>query len=115
MFVFGVFIIGTILSCLCSGRWLFDGETNIIQAISSFNVVQFSAGGGWGVPKGVLDFIDAIATMLTWGYPFLQSPWAIFVKIPLWCVSISVMWGLIELGTTVVNGIVGVARSVIGG
>jgi hypothetical protein len=112
--VFGIFIFGTILSCLCSGRWLFDGEMSIIESISSFNVVQFAAGGGWGIPKSVLDFIDAIVTMLLWAYPFLESPWAIFLKVALWCISIATVYGLIELGNSVVSGLVGAFRSAIG-
>ena len=115
MGAFGIFIIGTILSCLCSGRWLLSGETDIINALASFNVMSVQAGGVWNAPKTIGTYWDAIITALTWGYPFLDSAWAIFIKIPLWIISIGVVWGLIQVFAMIIQGLVGIVRSLIPG
>ncbi len=113
--VFGVFIFGTMLAAIASGSWLLGGETNIIRALASFNTVTLQAGGGWGIFQGLITFGNAVATALTWDYPYLSDPWCIFIKIPLWLVSIGVVWGFIELATTAIQGIVGTIRSLIPG
>lgn len=115
---FGIFVIATMICAIASGRWLVNGEINIFNAISSINAASVQAGGTWDVPKtvgGIGGFLDGIVTMLMWDYPFLDSPWALFIKIPLWCVSIGVIWGLIEVGTNAVQGIIGALRSLVGG
>lgn len=108
-----IFFGGTLLACIASGRWLLNGETNIFNALSSFNTLEIQTAGGWAIPKGIATFFDALITALSWNYPFLSSPWAIFVKIPLWLVSIGTGWGLIEVFLTVVQGIVNSIKSFI--
>jgi len=109
----GVFIIGTLLCCLLSGRWLLDGEINIIRALASFNAVDINAGGGWSAIKNGGDYWNAITTALTWNYPFLSSGWAIFVKIPLWLSSIGVVWGFIQILIGLVQGVIGAIRNIV--
>lgn len=109
----GIFFGGTMLSCIASGRWLLNGEMNIINALASFNTMTLQTGGGWGLPKQVIDFFGAIVTALSWNYPFLASDWAIFVKMPLWLVSIGVIWGLVSFAVQAINGLVGSIRSFI--
>jgi hypothetical protein len=109
----GIFILGTLLACICSGRWLLSGETNIINALASFNTVEMQAGGGFAIAKGLAGYWNAIVTALSWNYPFLSSPWALFVKIPLWLVSIGVVWGFIEVCLSVAQGLVGLIRNFI--
>ncbi len=109
----GVFIFGTLLCCLCSGRWLLDGEVNIINALASFNVMTVDGGGAFTVPKGIAAYWSAIMTALTWNYPFLGSPWALFIKVPLWIVSIGVIWGLLEAAASILQGVAGFFRSLV--
>jgi hypothetical protein len=113
--VFGIFLIGTLVACIASGRWLMNGEMNIINAINSFHVVNFAAGGGFSVPSGVLSYWNAFVTVMSWNYPYLASPWCLFIKIPLWIVSAGMVIVLIQMAIQVVQGIVGLARSIIGG
>lgn len=113
MGAFGIFIIGTVLACICSGRWLLNGELNIINALSSFNSVSMQAGGVWSVPKWLGTYWDAVATALTWDYPFLDGTWAFFVKIPLWIVSIGVVYGFIQISLLAIQGLVGAVKSII--
>lgn len=114
MGAFGIFFLGTTLSCLASGRWLFNGEINIFNALASFNVMSVEAGGGWGVAKTVGAYWGGIVTALSWDYPYLAASWAIFVKLPLWIVSVGVIWGFIEIAISAVQGIVGSIRSLFG-
>ena len=109
----GIFIFGTLLSVIASGRWLLDGEMDIINALASFNMAGVQTAGVWNVPKTLGTYWDAIITALAWNYPFLDYAWAIFVKIPLWIVSIGVIWGFIEVAMTVVQGLVSAVRSII--
>ncbi len=110
-----IFVVGTVLACICTGRWLLNGETNIINALASFNTMSVQAGGVWNAPKTLTTYWDAIITMFSWSYPFLSSGWAIFIKIPLWIVSLGVIWGLIQVFATVIQGLVGFVRSLIPG
>lgn len=110
-----IFIFGTMFACIASGRWLLDGEMNIINALASFNTVTFSAAGGWDVMKGAAQFFNAIATALSWNYPFLDDPWALFVKIPLWVISIGVVWAFIEVFISIIQSLASAVRSLIPG
>jgi len=115
MGAFAIFIIGTLLACLASGRWLLNGEVNIINSLASFNTMQVQAGGVWNAPKTLTDYWNAVITCLTWNYPFLESAWCIFIKIPLWTVSIGVVYGFIQLFVTIIQGLVGIVRSFLPG
>ncbi len=106
-----IFLIGTLLACLASGRWLLNGEINIINALASFNAVSISGAGGWVIPKGVADFLSACATAFSWNYPFLSSPWCIPLRMFLWVVSIGVIYGLLEVAIVAVTNIVGTIRN----
>lgn len=106
-----IFIFGTILACIASTRWLLSGEVDIINALASFNTMSVQAGGVWNAPKTLGTYWDAIVTMFSWGYPFLDYSWAIFIKIPLWIVSIGVVWGLIQVFATIIQGLVSMVRS----
>jgi len=111
----GIFMLGTMLACISSGRWLLNGEVNIFNALASFNVMSVEAGGGWGVAKTIGSYFNGIVTALSWDYPFLDSGWAVFIKIPLWLVSVGVVWGLIQVAISAVQGIVGSIRSLFTG
>lgn len=108
--VFLIFIGGTLLSCIASGRWLLNGEISIINSLASFNTLQIQTAGIWALPKGIIDFFSAIITALSWNYPYLSSPWAIFVKIPLWLVSIGAIIALVEGSKAVLTGVIGTIR-----
>ena len=109
-----IFIGGTVLCCIASKGWMIEGETNIINALASFNTIKVDIAGGWALAKGLLTFFSAVITALAWDYPFLSSPWATFIKIPLWIVSVGVIWAIVETFSSAVQGIVGSIRSIIG-
>lgn len=109
-----IFIMGTLLACICSGRWLMSGEIDIINALASFNTMSVQAGGVWNAPKTLGTYWDALVTALSWNYPFLSSAWAIFIKIPLWVISIGVVWGVVQVFAIIIQGLVGMTRSIIG-
>lgn len=115
MGVFAIFILGTLLACLASGRWLLSGEVDIINALASFNTMSVQAGGVWNAPKTLGTYWDAIITMFSWDYPFLSSGWCIFIKIPLWTLSVGTVWGLIQVFATIIQGLVGMVRNFLPG
>ena len=108
-----VFLIGTMLSCVCSGTWLLGGETNIITALASFNTVQFNFLNSLTIAKPLGQFFSAIITALTWDYPFLGSPWALFIKFPLWLISIGVIWAIVDGFSTILSGITGAVSNLV--
>jgi hypothetical protein len=108
-----IFIFGTLLSCLCSGIWITNVDA--INALASFNTMSVQAGGVWNAPKTLSTYWDAIITILSWNYPFLSSSWALFIKIPLWLVSIGVVWGLIQVFVSIIQGLVSMVRSFLPG
>lgn len=110
-----IFILGTLLAALCSGRWLVNGEIDIINALASFNTMSVQAGGVWNAPKTLGTYWDAIVTALTWSYPYLDSAWAVFIKIPLWVISLGVIWGIIQVFVTIIQGLVGIVRTLLPG
>jgi hypothetical protein len=115
MSAFAIFILGTILSCLCSGIWIGSNEVDVINALASFNTMSVQSGGVWNAPKTLGTYWDAIVTVLSWGYPFLDYTWAIFIKIPLWIVSVGMVWGFIQLFVSIISSLVSMVRSVFAG
>ena len=113
MGIVAIFIFGTLLSCLCSGVWLTNVDT--INALASFNTMSVQSGGVWNAPKTLSTYWDALITVFMWNYPFLSSSWAIFVKIPLWVISIGAVWGIIQVFVTIIQSLVGMVRSFLPG
>ena len=111
----GIFIIGTLLACLASGRWLLNGEIDIVNALASFDTMSVQAGGVWNAPKTLATYWDAIITALSWNYPFLDYAWAFPVKMILWVISLGVVFGLISLFVQIITGLVGIVRSLLPG
>lgn len=110
-----IFILGTLLSCLASGVWLVNGETDVINALASFNTMSVQAGGVWNAPKTLGTYWDAIVTAMFWDYPYLSSAWAIFVKMPLWLITVGVIWGVIQTFASIISGLVQLFRSFLPG
>jgi hypothetical protein len=113
MSAFAIFMIGTTLACICSGVWIGQNETDIIDALASFNTMEVQSGGVWDAPKTIRTYWDALVTALSWDYPYLEGSWAYFIKIPLWIVSIGVVWGIIQVFVSVIQGLVGMVRSIL--
>lgn len=115
MSVFAIFILGSMLSCLCSGVWFGSDQVDIVNALASFNTMSVQSGGVWNAPKTLGTYWDAAITMLVWDYPFLDYTWAIIIKIPLWIVSVGTVWGFIQLFVSIIQGLVSMVRSLLPG
>ena len=112
MFCFGVFIVGTLLSCIISGRWLVNGEINIINSLSSFNTVGVQS-GGLSMISTLLSYWDGVVTMLTWNYPYLDNVWGNIFKLFLYIISIGVVYGFIQLFIMALSAVVSAIRSLL--
>jgi hypothetical protein len=86
----------------------------VVNKLASFTSSEFSMGVGYSVPSGISAYWDATVTVLFWNYPFLDSPWCIFIKFWLWLCSIAVVRELVLMGITVMTGLIGVFRQVVG-
>lgn len=115
MFCFGVFIIGTLLSCIVSGRWLINGEINIINSLASFNMAEMQSAGGFGMIKSLSSYWDAVVTMLTWNYPYLDNVWGNIFKLFLYMISIGVVYGFVQLFIMAISSIASAIRSLLPG
>lgn len=116
MFCYGVFIIGTLLSLAYSGRWWTGAEIDIINQLNGFSIVNVEAMGGWGIPKNVIGFFNAVVTMLAWNYPFLDNPWGlIFKMVVLYPVTLGVVITLVEVASSVIQGLAGMIRQLLPG
>lgn len=116
MFCFGVFVIGTMLSAIISGRWLVSGEVNLINALASFNVVEMQGAGGSGMISMLERYWNALVTMLSWNYPYLDNAWGQVFKIfPLYLISVGVIYGFIQLFVIALSGVVSAIRSLLPG
>jgi hypothetical protein len=113
MFVVMIWAGGTMLAWISSGVWAAAGEMGVFSALAAFNTMTIETGGSWGIPKQVTDFVEGIVTMFGWYYPFLDSEWAILIKIPLWVCSIGVIWGVVQVAFSAVNGLLSSLRSFI--
>ncbi len=112
----GIFFFGTVLMCITSGRWLVNGEVNIINALASFTNMKF---GDFINLNTALNWFNAIITAVSWHYPgtWLDEAgngWVIFIKFPLWLCSLAVIWELISVGRQLVQGAASALRSILG-
>ena len=112
MFCFGVFIVGTLLSCIISGRWLVNGEINIINSLASFNAVGVQS-GGMSMISTLLSYWDGVVTMLTWNYPYLDNVWGNIFKLFLYIISIGIVYGFIQLFIMALSAVVSAIRSLL--
>lgn len=114
MFLYGVFITGTVLSVIFSGRWIEEGEVSVINQLAGFSVVNVEAMGGWALPKNALMFFSALVTIFAWNYPFLDNfAGQLFKWFFLYPVSLGIIITLIQLAITVLQGIAGTIRSLL--
>lgn len=111
----GIFIVGTLLMCITSGRWLTNGETNIINALGNMGYKQF---GDFVAPTNLITWFNAAITAISWNYPGTwldetANGWIIFVKIPLWLCSLAVIWLLIDIGRVLIQGALSMLKGLI--
>jgi hypothetical protein len=111
MAAFGIFVLGTLICCLVSGRWLANGELDIINALASFQVVDIS---NWTGVRGFGDYWNAMVTAFSWDYPIISAPFFIFLKMFLWIVTVGVIWGILEAMLMLAQGAISAIRSLIG-
>lgn len=109
MFAYGIFIIGTLLSLICTGRWLMNGEINIINSLASLSINETV---GLPMPTGITAFFEGTFVAISWDYPYLDSPWGFCLKLVLlYPVSIGVIYGLVQLAVMIVSAVFDALRS----
>ena len=113
MMVVAIFIIGSVLSTVMSGVWFTDSSVNVLNKLAGFTAgTENSASGGYSLSP--VTWFNALVTIFTWNYPYLDYPWAVFIKIPLWIISVGAVWGFIEFSVYAVSNLLGRLRSMLG-
>jgi hypothetical protein len=116
MFCYGTFVVGMIFSLIASGIWFGATESAIINSLASLNIVHIEAMSGWGVPKWGIDYWNGIVTIISWNYPYLNNAWGwVFKLLFLYPVTIGVIYSLVQLAISVIQGIASSIRSLMPG
>lgn len=89
-------ICGMLLGALSSGRWLLNGDMNIINALSTYDTSQVAQ--VWAFPKAVITFFSAVGNILSWNYSFLSSPWCLPIRMIGWIFSVGFVADMIQGG-----------------
>ncbi len=105
MFCAFIFIIGTLLSILYGGGWYSAQDIAVLQQSTNFTTIQI--GGAGPQPLFFLgpNFFTAVATILTWNYPYLDNTFGFILKMFLWSLSFGVVWGFAQVFIPVLQGV----------
>jgi hypothetical protein len=114
MFCFAVSIVGTMYSLIDSGVWFGAKQTNFVNQLAGFGVVNVQVLQNLMIPKAVAEWFNAIVTMISWDYPYLSNPWGTIFKIViLYPCSIGVAVSIWQIFAPVVQGLAGIVKSVL--
>jgi len=111
----GIYFFEIIFCLIASGRWFLHGEVNILNALMSFSTVSFSSSGAGSILTGTTAFFSAMINVLSWNAPYLTDGWAFLIKLPLYLISIGIVWEFRQVFLSVIQGLVGTVRSLIPG
>lgn len=116
IFCYGIFISGTLLSLAYCGRWFTSADIDIINTITMIRAVEIQAVGGLNFITPVINFFVGILTVLTWSYPFLDNTWGAILKLMLlYPVTYGVVFGFVQLFSSIAQGIGGLVRNLLPG
>lgn len=114
MFCFAVCIVGTAYSLISSGVWFGANEVGLINAIAGINAVRAGTLGGISVPQMPFEWMNALITMISWDYPYLDNAWGfIFKLLLLYPCTLGVAIAVWEMGMAVLQGFASIARTFI--
>ena len=99
-----VWVLGTIVSLIIEGAWLGAEELNLMNSLTGYSVVEM--GGITGIPKMAIGFFThGLPKLISWDYAFFTGDLFILRIIMAVTFSGAVIWGLIQVFTPVMQGI----------
>lgn len=97
MACYGIFTIGLLISMVCSGVWFTGGETGVINQLAGFSVLHLSS-TITGLPTQLTSWFDALVTMVSWSYPYLDNVVGLIIKLViLYPVTMGVVVSVVQL------------------
>ena len=82
-----------ILGGIISGVYLGDAETNIVNQMAYYNIMESQ--GIWAIPSICWQFLRDLPNLLSFNYPFLTGGYAI-ARVVFGAIGIGIVWGLIQ-------------------
>ena len=114
MFCFGVFGVGLMMSLISTGVWFGASDIGIINALSGFSLIKVETLGGQFIPTAISTWFNALVTVVTWNYPYLNNAWGWIIKLLiLYPVTIGVIVTLWQMFIQIIQGLAGMIRSII--
>ena len=113
MAAFAIYITGTLMSLIASGIWFGTGEVGIINQLAGYSVINMQSLGGLTIAKPALDWFNAISTIVTWNYPYLNNPAGFIVKLFMYVVSIGVIIAIWQMFILVMQGAASLLKTII--
>lgn len=112
MFASFVFMVGTLSCLIIEGAYYGQGDLDIINALTGYNVIQMSGAGIWAIPKLGLGFMTTgLPKLLLWDFSFFEGGWFIFRLFLIGTLSLALVWGvtmaLISFGQGILNQFIG--------
>jgi len=94
MFLGFVWISTTLVCNICEAQFLTNADKQVLQDMTAYRVMDSQ--GLIGVPIMGVEFFTNLPRFLTFQYGFLTSGFTL-IRFFLMCISVGVMWGLIQV------------------
>lgn len=106
MFIAFTFITGNLLCCFIEGSYLGEETVSVINILCGYSTTDLQATGGMSWVSAATGFFTVgIPKLILWDYSFLEGGWELFKYIVLYPITIGVVWGIVQLFTSIVSGI----------
>lgn len=115
MFCFFAFMAGTLLNLTIEGTALGAEEMSLVNQLTGYTNIEIQSAGVWALPKQVAGFFThGLPKIIAWDYSYLEDGYpAIFKWTVLYAISAGVVWGIILVFISVLQGVVTSVRSLL--
>jgi len=112
MFMVFTFVAGSVFCLMMEGAYIGEEEVTIMNELTGYSVIQLSGAGAWAVPKMAMGFLlHGLPKLLMWDYAFFAGEWGIVKWFLCYPISAGVVFGLIMVFISAVQGIFATARA----
>lgn len=114
MGVIGIFIVGTALCCICSGIWIGAGQISLINQLAGLNITSIQGLGGIDIARNPVSlWYNALVTVFSWDYPFLDNPVGLFFRFFLGLLSIGTITSIVFIMINFIQGAISAVTNLI--
>ena len=95
MFCSFVFLVGSLCCLIIEGAYYAQGDLDMLNALTGYNIVQVSGAGIWAIPKLGWGFmIHGLPKLIMWDFSFFTGGWFIFRIFLIGTLSVALVWGV---------------------